>query len=315
MAKTKKSKKLARVQRRVRVRSALDNKADAYRRLLIDPCHGPLVPPTAIGPTTGLLVRQRYIQQLSSVATGPDGFIALLRPSTGELKHVTFGAAGSVTAETLTTLSLETGILTSARAYRAVAACMKFIPTGSIGNRSGVVAIGYTPDDVTDPVASGVGTVRATYANALTTMSQRTLANSSSPELPEVKWFPSGPEDLEFRQKSITYNADTACCSLVGTKIDNNGASGLNGYLDITIVWEWVPAYDAGVVSSVQVGSRNTLADVLRTLGDLSRTATDHMYASMLGGVKRMARDVTQAVIAGAAVNYMSSPSLLMGGS
>ncbi len=71
----------------------------------------------------------------------------------------------------------------------------------------------------------------------------------------------------------------------------------------------------AGVVSSVQVGSRNSLADVLRTLGDLSRTATDHMYASMLGGVKRMARDVTQAVIAGAAVNYMSSPSLLMGGS
>lgn len=300
----------------------LDAKAVAYRQLLLDPCNGPLTSPVGLGPTTGLLVRQKYLVNLTDFLSAnslaqANSFFAILRPALGSLTYGLNYAGSSPTFSTATrVVDLETGILTSARAYRAVAACMKFVPTGALGTRSGTVSYGYIPDDIQDNTDTSPAT-RATYIDGLRTVAQRVLGNAGSMEIPEVRWIPSGPEDLEFRQKSVTYNADSGGAFMAGFSIDAPAKTvsstdlQINGYLDITVVWEWVPAYTSGVVSTVQPSSRNTLNDVLATFGDIARTLTDHAYASALAGAKRMARDAAMAYIGGSVMNAMSGPPLL----
>lgn len=291
----------------------LDDRALAYRRLLADPCNGPLVSPCAIGPSTGLLTRQRYyITPTATLATSTGtrwetDFIARLQPALGVCTTVGRGGA-------LVTHDLETGIIGSSvcHAYRAVAACMKWIPTGSIQYRSGVVSCGYIPDRY--PIAA----FGDTTPDAQATVLAKTVSNTGSGDLPEVKWIPSGPEDLEFRARDITYNADTASCVMVGRRIDgiatSNNTVTFNGYLEITIVYEWVPDYQSGVVSSIQAGSVSTLQSVLSTLGDLGRFAVNEIALPGLATIARSAARGATSYMAQRAIRSMAQPGLLLPG-
>jgi len=322
MAKAKRNnvkRRVVRVKRPAPGRT-LDARAIAYRNLLLDPCNAPLVPPVGLGPSSGLLVRQKYVNQLTGELTVADptqasNFHAILRPALGTLTFQ-LGNTGGRTIVLQPAVDLETGILTSARAYRAVAACLKFIPFGPLGLRSGTISMGYVPDDIQDLAAPGGG-AGVTYVDKLRAMASRTVGNGGSTEIPEVKWIPSGPEDLEFRQKGVIYHADSGAAFMVGVGIDaptkgTTTGMALNGYLETTIVWEWVPAYDSGVVSTVQPTSANSFVEVLASIGkDLSATLTSHAQAMAVSGMKRFARDAVIGGITGIMANSMAGPSLL----
>jgi hypothetical protein len=319
-----------RTRRRGPVYSSLDLKAQQYRALLLDPCNGNLVPPTAIGPSSGLLFRQRKLINLTDAtwsvnATGScaKNFAVVYRPSVGEVRVMVGHNEASASPGTggIYSVSLEDGVLDSARAYRAVAGCVKFIPTGPIGSRAGTVSMAYVPDSLQMP---GTGATTATnvinYVSSYLQLCQHTVSNASGPELPEVRWIPSDPADLEFRDKSVTYNADTGSCLLVGRQVDATGGTtttysptpAIAGYLEVTTVFEWIPDYNAGVVSSVQMGSGSSLQSVLLTMGDLAKAATDNTYVrNVLMGLARRGTMAAMGLIANAVYNSQPGPALL----
>jgi hypothetical protein len=273
----------------------LDAKAAAYRRLLGDPCHGPFAAPPVSGPSSGLFVRQRYYLQ-PSAPSGANATSAFLRltPATGQ---AIWGYFGQVAQQTL---ALETGILTSARSYRCVAACAKWIPTGALANRKGFVTCGYVADSV-----AGTGSIDADYLNGLRGLCSTTYQNAGTGKEMECLWLPSGPEDLEFKDKSLTYSSDTGTTLFVLNDIDcaaKTTDNSMNGFFEITCVWEWLPEYSAGVVAPVQAPSANTLQQVLATLGDLSSFVTSSPFMQKAGRVASM-------FLAQRAVDYVAGPS------
>lgn len=269
-------------------RAMLDKQAAAYRQLLLDPCGGPLVGPTVSGPGTGLYTRQKYyiaptVSSLSTVSSLMDVAIKLT-PATGEV----FWRATDGTNTSSATVSLETGVLAStlARSYRAVAACIKWIPNGPINTRSGIVALGYVPDNITitTPFVGG-------SAGGMFPLCQRITSNTGMGDTLEARWFPSGPEDLEFRQRDVVYNADTGSTLVILQSVDavQTGVAptlttNLRGQFEVTVVWEWTPDATAGVSSSLHAGSTNSLQQVLSTMGELTRAAVDSAYVTSLMG-------------------------------
>lgn len=247
----------------------LDGYAMAYRRLLADPCNAPMVPAVGYGPTSGLLVRQRYIVQPEyGQSVSNRDFVAVFSPAKGTLRHQSAGA------NAWQEVDLETGLLASTvcRAYRPVAACVKWVPNGSIMNRSGLLSAGYVLDEVDS-------TTNVTGANVANwqTLCTRTDSNTGMAKEMEARWLPSGPEDLEFRSRGVTYNADTGTVLIVGRGIDyvSGATSYANGILEVTVVWEWLPNSGAGIVSPVQSGSSSTLQAVLGSIGNLAHFALE----------------------------------------
>lgn len=293
---------------RVRVPGQMDQKALAYRQLLADPCNGPLVPPTAIGPSSGLVVRQRKIQGVASgnnLSTG--SFIVVCTPATGELRWTTDNAT---TMNAWNSVSLETGILDSniTRSYRCVAACMKWVPTGPLTARSGSVHSGFVLDKVdTDQVAA--------QTSAYVPMCPHSASNTGIGEPIEVRWVPTGPEDLEFRDGTAVYNAETGSMVLIGRAVDTAGTTvgaAFNGYIDITTVYEWLPKFNAGVVAPMVMGSTTPLQTVLASLGELGRFAVDSQYVrQVMGRMVGMAAQVGAAYVGQRAINSYAGPSLL----
>lgn len=274
--------------------NGLDNLALRYRNLLRDPCGAPMVPPIGPGPTSGLLVRQRYYDTLdrgASISTGD--FVAVLIPAKGILRSTTSGQNNFKETD------LETGILGSSicRAYRCVAACMKWIPTGDVMNRSGMIQTGYALDEVdsTTPVT-------ANNLSNWQALCPKTVSNTGMGSDIEVRWVPSGPEDVEFRSRGVTYNADTGTCLMVGKDIDfkSGATSYAKGVIEVTIVWEWLPTNGAGVVTPLQVGSRSTMQQMLSTIGNLTSFVLDSPMGRAAG------RNLMQR-----AVDYVAGAPLL----
>jgi len=282
-----------------RAPSTLDAYALAYRRLLRDPCNAPMVPAVGYGPTSGLLVRQRYIitPEYGQAVNNRD-FVAVFSPAKGTLRHQSAGANSWKEED------LETGILASTvcRAYRPVAACMKWIPNGSIMDRSGLISVGY----VLDEVDSSTNVTGANVAN-WQTLCTKTESNTGHGDNIEARWMPSGPEDLEFRSRGVTYNADTGTVLLVGRSVDytSGGTSYANGILEVTVVWEWLPNSGAGIVSPVQTGSSSTLQAVFASIGNLASFALESAPMRQMAG--RVAAYGMQR-----AFNYSAGPALLM---
>jgi len=290
----------------------LDQKALAYRRLLADPCNGPLVSAPALGPTSGLVVRQKYIltpQSLNSSTAGEFDFIAFIQPALGRVLLNTINKDGTPSPR-LQTVDLETGILSSTicHAYRPVAACAKWIPFGPIGTRSGVVGLGYVADNV-----KMVTTMTTGSTDDYLPLCQKVTSNGGMGEPMEARWIPSGPEELEFRQRDVTYNADVGTLMVIGRNIDGTPASEFaRGYLEVTVVWEWVPDYTSGITSTIQAGTRSSYNAILSTLGDLARFAVDNQYVRMFMGAAAMG--TAPLLLGGRSVNMMNAPGLLTSG-
>jgi hypothetical protein len=224
--------------------------------------------------------------------------------------RISTNAAGAGGTGYLQSISFESGIIASnvCRAYRPVAGCIKWIPSGNIATRSGTVSLGYVPDLV-DCTAT---TAKDIY-NSMT-LCQRMESNTGTGEPIEARWIPSSPEDLDFKAGNITYAYDHGNIILAGRNIDKNTSQSsnltyANGFLEVTAIWEWVPQTGSGVVSTVQAGSANTLNQVLASIGDLTRFVIDSSYARRMVGMATAL--AVNTFFGGRATSMYSGPSLL----
>lgn len=295
--------------------NGLDAKAIAYRALLADPCNGPLTTPVVNGPSTGLLVRQKYYVDIASgnsatAQTGVD-FVAGLRPSAGQLVVNAISSAG---VNRTTVVNLETGILASTicKSYRPVAACMRYVATSAIGDRAGILGMGYLVDRLDNADLS------TKPAQTILPLAQKVLSNSGTGEDLEVKWIPSGPHDLEFKIAGGT-ESEGGNVFIIGRKVDSyaakvgveaNNSAFANGYLEATVVWEWMPDDTSGIATSVQAGSTSTLTSVLATLGNLGDFAVNnqHVRNMMSAGARTAAM-----YLAGRMTRSITGPPMLLG--
>lgn len=134
--------------------SGLDKAALDYSRMLLDPCHAPLVHPAYPGTGAGFLIRsERSIdvnwgtnERSGCVHWVPSAFAG--DATTGELGNLYYSSATAANVALPMTAGAGSPagnfLLNTATTARAVAACMQLIYAGSELNRSGFIYMGHT---------------------------------------------------------------------------------------------------------------------------------------------------------------------------
>jgi len=270
-AKGKKQK--PQVKRQVVQVARRDNMADAWLRLLHDPCSSPLARPCYNGADGGYLVRTTDIATIGISYAGTANpswkgdFAIDIAPwnfstSTGIVIELE-PAGGANTPSFTTGVSNFITIAGSvAREYRPVACCAKFIPTGNYSTRSGVVGRAYA--------ASRCLTAGGTYSvgNVMPGM-MRIDACGSVPH--EVKWLPTNV-DQNYTTTAASDNPGVGTMRFAGLNIDGyQTATTLNisGYFEITTVWEWLPAQATGITSVVAPPNTASVQQVIGRIRDI----------------------------------------------
>jgi len=262
----------------------------SYLQMLNDPCSATPVTAPYIGTEAGYLCRTVDILRPSFANSATAGttvygdFITSYCPSysfnTSSGTPIVYGNCGFGLSAT-TAVQRPTNFVTNGGTvgkYRAVAACLKYVPTGAFGSRSGEIGIGYNPDG--HFIASG-SSITAAAAMPLT---QFRGGNGTAPF--EVKWLPSAADqtwvDLSASAESF---GGGASIFIVGINVDATEAAGgagayINGYIEITTIWEWLPLATQGLSMPLKSPSRHTLNDVLSTIKDIG--------TFVVGGMKEM---------------------------
>lgn len=195
------------------------------------------------------------------------------------------------------------------RRFRAVAACIKWIPTGPYSKRSGEVGSGYV-------AGQAVSTGGAWAASNAMSQCLKRAPNGSCPH--EARWLPT-IVDSEFVTVSFS-DARGGTVFLAGLGVDGvqsttNGV--LNGYVEVTTIWEWEPVADNSAgTSSINVTPtppapftlndylpriKNIGAFVADGIGALAQSAggplgytvaraTSYVSSVLTGGVKQVRR-------------------------
>jgi len=281
-------------------KARFDRGMEAYRALLEDPCAAPMVHAPFAGMGSSYLVRTVNALQPSITSIAASGTMDLFLEFTpwNLPAMACFGSAYPGGTMTATNGSLS-NFVTSAlvKSYRPVAACLKWVPSGNIAGRSGIIGLSYSPEKTTTP---GV----ANYGISMISSTMHQAPNGS--ESHEVRWLPSF-EDARFGSSAETNVVGAGSCMLVALNVDytGNGSAGIcNGFIEMTVVWEWEPAIGTanvpnGVVPSLSTPAKFTLNDVLGSIGDVGnfvvhtarRAAVAYDWAT--GGVRRGASLLT----------------------
>jgi len=254
-----------------------------YRHMLADPCAGPLVSAPYAGIGSSYLVRTiNTVTGLAAAGTsgGCDFAFEMTPWNLPTIGTLAVGLTGSAmaTSTTYSATNFVTGL--SVRSFRPVAACLKFVPTGTISARSGVIGMGYSPDKM--------------FQNGLTTtagpMLSASLQQNPTGSVPhEILWLPSF-EDERFGTQAETNVNGAGSCQIIGMNVDatlSGSVMMVNGYLEITVVWEWQPAYSVsgqnnGIVPAPMSPTSTTLNQALSLLGDAGRFVLQHAGTAMV---------------------------------
>lgn len=285
-----------------RILRGLDAGAAAWRQLLDDPCNAPLVPACYSGIASGMLYRTRTT--VSFGVGGTDASMAAMcffHPAYGGTPGQTYcplqwasvnsadGAPTNVYGQTIPGLP-------SYGQYRCVAACMKLRYTGSELNRSGIVGHIITNDPpFTNGTPAGVAATLATVSTYLQGCQTTYRLGETNHE---VRWAPSS-EDGEFQENTTGLQNLLRTGNAVGFII--TGYPKGTVYAELTAAWEVVPDTGSGLVPPIMApSSRNTVNEVLRSIGDLGRWATDPNVQRGVYNVAKTAVGIGRAMYAAA---------------
>lgn len=304
-----------------------------WDRLLLDPCGAELTYPCYAGIDTGYLVRttenqnvycagaglivggkyigQAYVQYTPS-NKGYDGAGTDTSILTGSFAPggVDPAVAGYATP-TATIRSNQTFITNSAvvSRYRPVAACLKWVPTGPYSDRSGVVGLGS--------IAGGIIRFGLSYTqNNIQAAMGRISSNGSAHH--EVRWLPT-IEDEQFTTISDLNDFGAGAVIISLREIDGVAETPtilrLNGFLEITTVWEWVPNGAGGIAVSPKPPSAATSQQVLSTISDIghyvydgvrvaagSRAGRDLLRTGAMAGVSLLSAGIRRQINRGPAI-------------
>lgn len=286
-----------------RIMRGIDAGAMAWRRLLDDPCNAPLVPGCFPGIASGMLYRTRTVQGFG--VGGTDASMAAMvffHPAYGgtaggtycPLQWASVNAADGIPN---TKYGTTIGGIPQYGQYRCVAACMKLRYTGSELNRAGIVGHVITNDP---PFTAG--TPGGTASSDLATVSAYLQGCQTTYRLGEanheVRWAPAF-EDGEFQENTPGIGNLLRTGNAIGFVI--TGYPKGTVYAELTAVWEVIPDTGSGLVPPVMVpSSNNTVNQVLRTIGDIGRWATDPNVQRGVYNIAKTAVGVGRAMYAAA---------------
>jgi hypothetical protein len=270
-----------------------------YDQLLRDPCAAPLCHPPYLGTDQGYLVRtvDNYQPNIGLGGTTTPGNPAVLdmifqvSPSVYLVQSVGYQLGGSLPggAPLIGNNTAQTPFATTNfNRYRPVAACLKYIPFGAYGSRSGLISAGYGTGQF-------VYAATAVSPAGLTTQMMESAGVGTRPH--EIRWLPTA-----FDQTWRNFNTDGAaadddysggCMCLVaknvdGTYVTNGGNAVPNGIFQVTIVWEWMPLAQSGISTAPMPPSPFDINDHQSTIGDIG--------SYLLDGVRQGASFLGQAV-------------------
>lgn len=231
-----------------RMRATMDSAAQAWARLMDDPCNAPLVYPCyGTGGGGTVLFRAEYDSIAFNAATETAGIYVAVPGCAAALINGTILTSDTFNS-TLTTSPVMAGqgfLTGQASSFRAVAGCVQVMYPGTELNRSGIVAVGVVPADSFTmsmaPVVGGIGT--ALSASSVRSMCAHTERMPST--VIEAKWFPG-----EADQQSIApaFNAGSTASLFAGRNALVVAASGFPASTGIRI--RTVVIYEATLIST-----------------------------------------------------------------
>lgn len=262
----------------------LDAPALKWRQLLLDPCNAPLVAPCSSGFGSGNYIRIRAIATLSNV----DG-IACWQPGTNNTWFGSAAGGGGVNIGSATTAAT---LPTNIDSIRAIAACLKIRYVGAEQSRAGSVGLA-----VGSPIAN---------PNELNVAATSRLATCPSiarcgEVVHEVKWVPSSADE-EFHASSAGF---VSRCSTVSVVYQGVAAGTLQA--EYTVCYEVEGGSGTTgtsyVANAAMPASRNTVNQVLNTLGNATAWAFSNMAAPVLKAVAHAGAQHVASSVGSASVN------------
>lgn len=247
---------------KARPRRGLNDSLTAYLRMLSDPCGADLAAAPYAGTGSSYLMRTTDIWQPALGTLTALDFVVDFTP--WNYPTMLCGAqatpGGANTAANVTFSSFMASSVV--RSYRPIAACVKWIPTGPISSRMGCIGMSYTPNK--QLVVGSSYTPAQCIANC-----QKVATNGSVKH--EARWLPSfGDERMGVKGESNISGCGSI--QIVGRSIDAVAGSA-NGYLELTVVWEWEPDFGGttGATPSTSRFTGHTLNSVLSRIRDVGK--------------------------------------------
>lgn len=275
-----------------------------YDRMVRDPCSGNLAHAPYAGSESAYLIRvtKNIFMQCPGTFSGPgvDGignFVLQIQcktfPVYMQASQVQPDATAAVFTDTNNFLASST-----VEAYRCVAACAKWVPIGPIAKRSGIIGLSSS----NNPTITNLATVNF---NNYITQALRRDSNGSSHH--EVRFLPSSGDETfhEYTAGSLLADATTLYVSGVGVDIVSTSttSANINGYVEFTGVYEWIPKASNGISNSTQMPPPFTTQQHQSTISDVG--------AYLFEGVRRGAYGLGGALVQGAARSFVQSISSL----
>jgi len=255
----------------------------AYDQMLRDPCNANLVAPPYRGTDSGYLIRTtdniavtatgagltagnvyasdfifEYMPQLVSSGATNTAFAAGAQAPGGGTPVISYATTGTATGP-ITNFISGSGVVGR---FRPAAACLKFIPSGPYTSRQGLIGLGYVQGFVAAPT---------TTMSIFQTLSQCQMIASNGSRSHEVRWLPTDADESWVVLGSSAGGA--GCVYLVGKGVDSTAtsatAAGINGYVEVTTIWEWQPALTNGINAAPRAPAPFTTQGVLSSIGDL----------------------------------------------
>lgn len=224
--------------------------------LWADPCNAEMVHPPYAGTTTGYLMRSVDIitPSVSGIVSGlgvqvPLDFVLQWTPSNYS-STTGFVSGGNLTGGgiTLAATGGSTFVVdsSSVRAFRPVASCLEFIPTGAIGTRSGAI---HFISATSTGFASGTGVTMAQLA------AQAQVTRPNAADHYEVKWLPTSLDE-ELETKAELSHQGCGTVSIMLSSVDGIGTgpstAKVHGFFRVTTVWEWTPTIVGGIIPDIR---------------------------------------------------------------
>lgn len=240
-----------------------------------DPCNAKIVAPCYTGADGGYTIRTVNIFQpeyaTSGVTPGDvipiDSVVQVCPYNWSGVSGIREGTVrSSISTVDLQEIGVSDFITTSAavKRYRPVAACLKWVPNGAYGTRSGTVGLAYTPGQT---VTEGETVV---LKSALP-LCQHICSNGS--EVHEVRWLPTiADERWTSVEEANNPGAGNMFLTLQG--VDGIATSGTrvvaNGYIEVTTVFQWTPDYSLSAIkTNVFPPSPYSSQQILATIKDM----------------------------------------------
>lgn len=251
-----------------------------WLRLLADPCNSSLARPCFGGTSTGYLARTTNFYTLTGTAFAglTAGAITtgdfLFQYSPNNLSASTGVNSGGgpsggnvgCFATGLANLATNTAIVNS---YRAVASCIKWIPSGAYSVRSGLVGMGYAQATPWDLASTGQNKPFLQIFQ----MCGKIDSNGSCEH--QVRWLPTDEDQDYFTSSPGGPNPQLGVNWIALRGVDATATSATNvvanGSVEITTVWEWIPVTNNAITTQPTTPPSESMNSVFSRISDIGR--------------------------------------------